>query len=88
VDIFTESGMRMLGKSLAARAQKAGALPPTVDGSSAPEIKKQRPAPRQKADNKQSSNVEIHIHGNVSGSNILIGNDNEVTNTNENQKDK
>lgn len=67
VDLFTENGVRMLNKSLSARAQKVGASPPAVDNSPVPEIKKEKAVPRQWSDEKADSDI----------SNILVGNDNE-----------
>lgn len=81
VDIFTESGMNMLTKSLAMRAEKIAAAPLKVDGSSAPVTEEKKPAPRKKTTAKDLSNVEIHIHGNVTGSNIVVGNENKVDTT-------
>lgn len=80
VDLYTESGMKKLLKSLSLRAEKIGAKQVAADGTTAPEIKKEKSASRKKPvpTNKQSSNVEIHIHGSVSGSNIVVGNENKI----------
>lgn len=78
VDLYTESGVKKLLKSLNLRAEKIGAAPLSEGGSFAVEIKKEKPTPKRKA--KLSSKTEIHIHGNVSGSNIVLGNSNTVEN--------
>jgi hypothetical protein len=73
VDLFDENGMGRLMKSLNLRASQVGAQPLPLDGS-API---QKPAAKRKTPSKQSG-AAIHIHGNVSGSNIIIGSGNEV----------
>jgi hypothetical protein len=80
VDLYTESGMKKLLKSLNLRAERIGAKQVTMDGTTAPEIKKEKSRSGRKsaAAKPSSSNVEIHIHGNVSGSNIVVGNENRV----------
>jgi len=85
VDIFIESGMRMLTKSLALRAEKIDAAPLSVDGSPAPDVKSSKPASKKKPVKTKPSNVEIHIHGNVTGSNIVVGNENQVDTTSDEQ---
>ncbi|CAG0958231.1 hypothetical protein ANAEL_00465 [Anaerolineales bacterium] len=76
VDLFTSDGMGKLLQSLNLRASQVRAQPLSVDGAS-PVVKK--PAP-QKSGGTKSSNTKINIHGNVTGSNIVIGNDNDVNN--------
>ena len=76
VDLFAENGMDKLIKSLNMRAGQVNAQPLSVNGEDAPEIKKSAPKKR-KSNPKPSGNI-INIHGNVSGSNIVIGDDNQV----------
>jgi hypothetical protein len=76
VDLFTEDGMIKLLKSLNLRASQVRAQQLSADGS-APVIKKSTP---KKYSKPKQSNTTINIHGNVSGSNIIIGNDNDVNN--------
>lgn len=80
VDLYTESGMIKLVKSLNLRAQKVGALPLSSDGVPPPEIKKKKAPPKKKTESKPSSGTVINIQGNVTGSNIVIGDDNKVEN--------
>jgi len=78
VDLFTTDGMDKLIKSLNLRASQVNAQPLALDGS-APAIKKTET--QKQAEPKQAaSNTTINIHGNVTGSNIIIGNDNDVNN--------
>lgn len=78
VDLFTPNGMDRLVKSLNIRAEQVNARLLSADGSPAPDIKKQKKSkPKSKPTN--SGNV-INIGGNVSGSNIIIGDDNQVDN--------
>lgn len=83
VDLYTESGMKKLLKSLSLRAEKVNAQSISVVGSSTPEIKKEKTAPKQKKPAAKSSGTVINIHGNVTGSNIVLGNDNSVKNNSE-----
>jgi hypothetical protein len=76
VDLFTADGMVKLIKSLNLRASQVKAQPLSADGS-APVAKKAAP---KKPTKPKQSNSTINIHGNVSGSNIIIGNDNDVNN--------
>jgi hypothetical protein len=80
VDLYTEGGMTKLVKSLNLRAQKVGALPLSSDGVPSPEIKKKKAPPKKKTESKPSSGTVININGNVTGSNIVIGDDNKVEN--------
>ena len=78
VDLFTADGMVKLMKSLNLRASQVRAQPLSLDGS-APVVKKNTPKKQTKS--KQASvSTTINIQGNVSGSNIVIGNDNKVNN--------
>lgn len=77
VDLFTESGMRKLIKSLNLRAERVEAKPLSVDGiipAVEPTVPKEDAKPRPPGGN------VINIYGNVSDSNIVIGDDNEVEN--------
>jgi hypothetical protein len=76
VDLFSTDGMDKLMKSLNLRASQVKAQPLSADGA-APVVKKSAPKKQTKP---RQSNATINIHGNVSGSNIVIGNDNEVNN--------
>jgi len=78
VDLFTTDGMDKLIKSLNLRASQVNAQPLTLDGS-APVVKKTE-AQKQAKPKQAASNTTINIHGNVTGSNIIIGNDNDVNN--------
>jgi len=78
VDLFNTDGMDKLMKSLNLRASQVKAQPISLDGS-APVAKK--PVPKKRPKPKQTPpSSTIHIHGNVTGSNIVIGNDNDVNN--------
>lgn len=81
VDLYTESGMRKLLKSLTLRAEKVGAISPSADGSPAPKIEKDKTGKKRPATKEKPSSTVIQINGNVTGSNIVIGNDNTVENT-------
>jgi len=76
VDLFAAAGMDKLMKSLNLRASQVKAQPLSLDGSS-PVIKKAKPKIQTKP-RQASSNATINIHGDVTGSNIVIGNDNDV----------
>lgn len=78
VDLFAENGMERLIKSLNLRASQVGAKPLSENGASIPDIKK--PAPKKRKSTPKPSGNVINIHGNVSGSNIVIGDDNQVDN--------
>ena len=75
VDLYTESGMKKLLKSLSLRAEKVGATL-SSDAAPAKPLKKKKEEPEESS----SKKVEIHIHGNVTGSNLVIGDDNQVEN--------
>lgn len=79
VDLFTETGMTKLILSLNVRAKKVGAKELPFMVSSLPEIKKEKAAPKKiTSADKPSPGTVINIHGNVTGSNIIIGDDNKV----------
>ena len=75
VDLFMEDGMSKLLKSLNLRASQVNAATLSLDGSL-------RVVKKPDSENiaKPEKNTTIHIHGNVTGSNIIIGNDNDVNN--------
>ena len=73
--------MRKLLKSLTLRAEKVGAILPSADGSPAPKIEKDKTGKKRPATKEKPSSTVIQINGNVTGSNIVIGNDNTVENT-------
>lgn len=80
VDLFIESGLKRLVQSLNLRAERVKAAPLSVDGS-APDLKnekKEKSAPRKKTNPPPPATTEIHIHGDVTGSNIVIGDDNRI----------
>jgi hypothetical protein len=78
VDLFTADGIEKLMKSLSLRASQVKAFPIPLDGS-LPIIQKN--TPKRKIEPKQApSTTTIHIHGDVTGSNIIVGNDNDVSN--------
>jgi hypothetical protein len=76
VDLFSADGMDKLLRSLNLRASQVKAQPLSASGV-VPVAKK--PAPKKQSKPKQSDTT-INIQGNVSGSNIVIGNDNDVNN--------
>ena len=78
VDLFSADGMVKLMKSLNLRASQVRARPLSLDGS-APIVKKSTPK-KQTRPKQTSPNTTINIQGNVTGSNIIIGNDNDVSN--------
>ena len=78
VDLFTADGMVKLMKSLNLRASQVKAQPLSLDGS--PPIFKKSASKKPTKPRQKSVNTTISIQGNVSGSNIIIGNDNEVNN--------
>jgi hypothetical protein len=79
VDLYTESGMKKLLKSLNLRAEKVGASLLSVDGLPAPQIKKKKAAAKEEPEERSSGTV-IHVHGNIIGSNIVTGDNNQVEN--------
>lgn len=83
VDLFTDGGMKKLAASLNLRAGKVKTAPLDIAESPVPKIEKEKAAPRKKPEEKPSTTV-IHIHGDVIGENIAIGDRNKIENqTNE-----
>lgn len=76
VDVFTESGMNKLVRSLNLRAERVGANPLPAGGGA----RVKRPAVPKKEAGKPSPGNVINIYGNVTGSNIVLGDDNTVGN--------
>jgi BarA-like signal transduction histidine kinase len=74
VDLFVADGISKLLTSLNLRASQVNAESLSMDGT-APVINK--PIPQKTEETKQSKTM-INVQGNVTGSNIVIGNDNEV----------
>ncbi|HMZ08555.1 MAG TPA: toll/interleukin-1 receptor domain-containing protein [Anaerolineales bacterium] len=83
VDLHVEGGMEKLIRSLNFRAQKVGARLLSSDAIAAPEIKQKKSTPKKKTASQPSSGTVIHIHGNVTGSNIVVGDDNVTKNNSE-----
>ncbi|HNA89292.1 MAG TPA: toll/interleukin-1 receptor domain-containing protein [Anaerolineales bacterium] len=83
VDLHVEGGMEKLIRSLNFRAQKVGARLLSSDAIAAPEIKQKKSTPKKKPASQPSSGTVIHIHGNVTGSNIVVGDDNVTKNNSE-----
>lgn len=79
VDLFDETGMNKLVQSLNLRANRVKAAP-LSGGSPPPELENEKPTRRRKANPAHTATTEIHIHGNITGSNIVIGDDNNVEN--------
>lgn len=77
VDLFSADGMGKLIKSLNVRADKVNAQPLSEDGA-APVVKKS--APKKDAQPQQEAGNTVNIQGNISGSNIVIGNNNKINN--------
>lgn len=79
VDLFADNGMKRLLLSLNLRAERIKATPLAIEGAPLPEIKAETPAPRRKTKPAPpASKVEIHIHGDVKDSNLIVGDDNDV----------
>jgi len=76
VDLFSADGMDKLIKSLNLRASQVKAQTLSANGA-APVAKKSAP---KKLGGTKKPNTTINIQGNVNGSNIVIGNDNDVNN--------
>ncbi len=75
VDLFTADGMNKLIKSLNLRASQVKAIPLSGDGV-APMVES---ISREEEGKSKDAGTTINIHGNVTGSNIVIGSDNNVT---------
>lgn len=80
VDLFTADGMDKLVKALNLRAKQVGAVQLAPDGVAAPGIEKPetKKKPRVK---RPSGNTTINITGDVNGGNIIIGDHNDVNNS-------
>lgn len=76
VDLFTADGMGKLIKSLNLRASQVDAQPLSADGTT-PVAKKPEPEPETKPNQPPPA---INIQGNISGTNIVIGNGNKINN--------
>lgn len=76
VDLFSPDGLDKLMRSLSLRASQVKAQPVSLEGS-APVIKKSTPK-KQPKPKKPAFHITINIHGEVTESNIVIGNDNDV----------
>jgi hypothetical protein len=76
VDLFTADGMDKLMKSLNLRASQVKAQPLSAGGVT-PVAKKSTP---RKTGSAKPSGTTINIQGNVTGTNIVIGNNNDVKN--------
>lgn len=79
VDLFAENGVEKLIKSLNIRAKQVKAVQLSSDHDQVSKIKKPAMEKRPKA-GKPSGNTTINIHGDVNGGNIVVGDNNEVTN--------
>jgi hypothetical protein len=79
VDLFAEDGVGKLIKSLNIRAKQVKAAQLSSDHDQASGIKKPATEKKSKA-RKPSANTTINIHGDVNGGNIVVGDNNEVTN--------
>lgn len=86
VDLFAESGMKKLAASLNLRAEKVKAAPLAAAESPAPKTKREKAALRKKTEEKSPTTV-IHIHGNVIGENIAIGDRNKIEDQTNESKD-
>lgn len=84
VDLYSEIGMKKLHKSLSLRAEKVGAHLLAIDGVLTPKIKKDKPTAKKRTSSKPvSPGMVININGNVTGSNIVVGDNNTVRNSKE-----
>ena len=75
VDLYADGGMKKLIRSFNFRAEQVGANLLSEGSGPPPEIK---PSKRNADDSKTSGGNVINIHGNVTGSNIILGDNNEV----------
>lgn len=76
VDLYTAGGMEKLVKSLNLRGKQVGARALSTEAASLPEIKRQ--VQKKKPKPKPSAGPIINIHGNVTDSTIVVGDDNKV----------
>jgi hypothetical protein len=79
MDLFAENGIEKLIKSLNVRAKQVKAAQLSTDHDQVSNIRKPATEKRSKT-RKPSTNTTINIHGNVNGGNIVVGDNNEVTN--------
>lgn len=81
VDLFTKNGWDKLIKSLNVRAKQVNAKLLSDNNSSVPDIEKPKPKPSKPSKPKtENQGTVINIGGNVTGSNIIIGDNNQIDN--------
>jgi len=78
VDVFAPNGMDRLMKSLNLRAGQVKAQTLSLDGSP-PVVQKSEPK-KQSKPRRAASTTTINIHGSMTGSNIVVGDNNDVNN--------
>jgi hypothetical protein len=79
VDLFEDGGLKKLAMSLNLRAERIKANLLNIESAPASGIKTEKSPPQKKARPASSaSKVEIHIHGDVKDSNLIVGDDNDV----------
>lgn len=79
VDLFSADGMKRLVKSLDLRARQVGARPLSPGNpSSSPDKATKEKSGHKKKEVPPVSGTTININGNVTGSNIIIGDDNKI----------
>jgi hypothetical protein len=78
VDLFAPNGMERLIKSLNLRAEQVNAKPITTAEGAKPDLKKEAPKKQKPVSKPARGGNVINIYGDVSGSNIVIGDDNQV----------
>lgn len=76
VDLFADGGMERLVKALNLRAKQVGTKPLASAGAPPPGIKADQP--KKKPKRRPSSGTVVNIQGDVTGSTIVIGDDNKV----------
>jgi hypothetical protein len=79
VDLFAEGGIEKLIKSLNIRAKQVKAAQLSSDHDQVSKIKKPAPEKKNKA-RKPSTSTTINIHGDITGGNVIVGDNNEVSN--------
>lgn len=87
VDLFTENGMNKLLQSLNHRAEKVNARSLSFDSPPVEPIKEKAVKKKNGGSKSPLGKVEIHIHGDVRDSNIVVGSDNTAGNDTNNEKD-
>lgn len=87
VDLFTENGMNKLLQSLNHRAEKVNARSLSFDSPPVEPIKEKAVKKKNGGSKSPPGKVEIHIHGDVRDSNIVVGSDNTAGNDTNNEKD-